>query len=209
MKKFPPLPVFPPITIPEIPSGSALEFYGGNKFTEFYGNHRKEFWGGKACTQFPYTPPPFHTAHYQRRGYFFNVGMFRTIKKLEGELLSTRRVDVIIYKEVTPDLGERIADDMQDDADKPGLFKRMTYAVQDYARFEPALRWLIPEDKKRDFCTEDKVRRMLQFGIKTSARPPAKSAPWDDVLYALAHPKTCELRTLHVGADFAKTRAAT
>lgn len=202
LRDFPPLPEFPKIAIEEIPSGSALEFYGGNKLTEFYGNHRARLWGGKNCTTFPYDPPPFHTAHYQRRGFFLNVGAFKTIQKLEDEFRSTRRIDVIIYKAVTPGLGERIADDMQGDVDKPGIVKRITYGVFDYLRFEPALRWLIPKDKKRDFCTEDKVRRMLRFGITTSDRPADMTAPWDDVLYAMSHPEECKIRTLWVGKDF-------
>ena len=202
LKDFPSLPKFDEIKIDEIPSGSALEFYGGNKLTEFYGNHRARLWGGKNCTQFPYDPPPFHTAHYQRRGFFLNVGKYKTIEKLEDEFKSTRRIDVIIYKEVTPELGNKIADDMLADIDKPGLFKRFTYGIFDYLRFEPALRWLIPKDKKRDFCTEDKVRRMLQFGIKTSDRPPDMTAPWDDVLYAMRNPDKCEIRTLFIGKDF-------
>jgi len=202
MKKFPPLPEFPRITIPEIPSGSALEFYGGNKLTEFYGNHRADMWGGKSCSQFPYTPPPFHTAHYQRRGFFFNVGAFQTIKRLEEEMISTRRIDVIIYKQVTAAQGELIADDMQAGADKPGIFKRITYGIFDYIRFEPSLRWLVPKDKKRDFCTEDKVRRMLDYGITTSDRAPDNTTPWDDVLWAMKNPEKAEIRTLHVGKDF-------
>lgn len=188
-----PLPFFLPIAISEIPSASILQFYGGNKLTEFYGNKRYGF---------PYKPPPFHSAFYCKDGLFLNVGKFKTIEPLEKEFRSTRRIDVIIYKELTQDVRDMMIRNAFLAADNPKIgFNLPTYGIRDYIRFEPYLRWLFPKDK-RDFCSEDVTKRFNAAGCEVSKNPSNRTAPWDLTQYAIDNTYRSEIRTLHIGKDF-------
>lgn len=197
MKKFKPLPVYLPIFVEEIPPASILQFYGGLKLTEFYGNRRYGY---------PYSPPPFHSAFYCREGLFLNVGAFKTIRALSSEKRSTRRVDVIIVKSIADAAARESVTQAFLDQDDPKIGLNLpTYGIRDYLRFEPWIRWMLPRDK-RDFCSEDVTKRFDSKGIKISNKPAYFTAPWDINLYAEARPDEFEFRTLWIGNEFGSKR---
>jgi hypothetical protein len=185
-----PLPKYPTIRIDEIPCASALLFYGGNRLTELVGNR---------LYKHPYRPPAFHAAFYIQDGIFLNVGKFKTLERVEIELRSTRRADVIIYNRLTPSSVKKLCADALLDTSHPRVGLNLPdYAMTDYLRF--GLRFLKPS--KKDFCSENVVELFAQEGVIVADRKAVDTAPWDLQEYAEAHPQECEIRTLWVGPDF-------
>lgn len=188
-----PLPNYQKIEINDILPASTLLFYGGNKATEFYGNHRYHH---------QYTPPAFHAAFYLETGLQLSVGKFKVIKIVEEEFRSTRRVDVIMYPTIPEDVRKKVLHDAYLDADDPKLGLNLpTYGFFDFLRFEPLLQWL--PKSKHDICSENVYKRFLAEGV-TVANKPSKTevAPWMLLEYALANPSRCQIRTLWIGKDF-------
>lgn len=184
------LPKYEDIGILQIPKGSVILFYGGNKLTELVGNkiykHR-------------YVPPAFHAALYAGNGVILNVGKFKTFQPLTKELISTRRVDVIIYNKLDVYKREDLVRDAMLDADKPRTgIQVSSYAITDYLRF--GLRFLKPS--KKDFCSENVVELLEGVGIKSSDSKAVNTAPWDLLEYALDHKDECDVKTLWVGTEF-------
>jgi hypothetical protein len=185
-----PLPSYRQISLGEIPPASAILFYGGNKLTEMAGNR---------LYKHPYAPPAFHAAFYIGDSLFLNVGKFRTIEDIGAELRSTRRVDIIIYKMITPDVRRALCHAATMDCSKPKIGLELPdYAIMDYLRF--GLRFLKPS--KKDFCSENCVELFATGGISISDLKACDTAPWDIQEFAEAHPDLCEIRTLWVGPDF-------
>jgi len=186
-----PLPEFPVILLDDIPAASAILFYGGNKLTELVGNRLYDY---------PFRPPAFHAAFYIGGvdHLFLNVGKFRTIQRIEDEFRSTRRVDIIIYKNIEPHIREHLASTATLDYSKPKVGLELPdYAFTDYLRF--GLRFLKPS--KKDFCSENVVELFASQNVKTSSRNAVDTAPWDLAAYAMGTP-SAEIRTLFVGPDF-------
>lgn len=188
-----PLPKFEPIELDHIPSASALLFYGGNKITEWYANHRYKH---------PYKPGAFHAAIYLEHGLTLNVGAYKVIHELSKEFLTTRRVDVIVYKDLTDTQRSFVRRQAYLDADDPKLFKFPTYGVFDFLRFEPLVRKFVPASKRKDICSENVAKHFSGTGCAVSEYEPARTAPWHLLEYALAHPGRCDVRTVWVGEKF-------
>jgi hypothetical protein len=189
-KNIEPLPEFDRIKLDDIPSSSIILFYGGNKLTEMVGNN---LYGHK------YTPPAFHAAFYCENGLFLNVGKFRTIEELSSELRSSRRVDIIILKNLNSTqrlVGVRFA---FLDSSKPKVgIELPDYSWTDYLRF--GFKFLKPS--KKDFCSENVVEIFQKIGVKVSDHLPVDTAPWNLLEYAISHPSECDIKTLFIGADF-------
>jgi len=204
MDKLPFLPEFPAIGTKQVPSGCIGIAMGGTKITEFYGNKRADLWGAKfkgGITKFPYVPAPYHAFFVGMDGLTLNVGAFKTIMPLEDHFNSTRRIDIIIPRglsdEIRYDMGREII--AQDNHPKIG-WNWPTYAITDFIRQEPLLRW-IPVSRK-EFCSENVTNTFRKYGVEVSARRADLTDPWDLYLYAFAHPESFELRTAWVGLDF-------
>ena len=190
-----PLPKYPPIKIEEIPAASGILFYGGNKLTELAGNR---------LYKFKYRPPAFHAAFYigdPEPGMFLNVGKFKTIQDISAEFRSTRRIDIIIYKNIDVDQRRRLAKLAIMDASKPKVGVSLPdYGITDYLRF--GLRFLRPS--KKDFCSENVCELLAAESVIVSSNKPVDTAPWDLQEFAEANPESCEIRTLWIGPDFKK-----
>jgi len=194
---------YPFIKQTNIPKASALQFLGGTKITEFYGNKRAELPFGKSLTKFPYYPAPYHTARYLGLGMTLNIQAFKNLIPLSSGFLPDKRIDVIIYKNIPDSVREDMCKDGLDDADKPKIgINFPTYGFRDFLRFEPLLRWL-PKSRK-DFCSEDFVLWMNKYSYVTSSRKPNMTAPWDLYLYAFDNNDSCEIRTVWIGPEYAK-----
>jgi hypothetical protein len=185
-----PLPDYPPIALEHIPPASTLLFYGGMKLTEMAGNR---LYGHK------YRPPAFHAAFYIEGGLFLNVGGFKVVQELGKELRSTRRIDVVIYKNIRPEYRKSMLRLAYLDASKPKIgISLPDYSWTDYLRF--GLKFLKPS--KKDFCSENVVEMFANGQVTVSDKKPVDTAPWDLFEYALDHPDQCEIRTLHIGPEF-------
>lgn len=205
----PSLPEYPGISIEDIPPASALLFYNGNKLTER---------AGRALFQHPYWPPAFHAAIYIGDRLFLNVGKFRTLEDLTTELRSQRRIDVVIYRDLTPEQRQEIARAATLDTSphRVGL-SLPDYAITDYLRF---LFRKLPASKA-DFCSENvaelfgrtSARGLKSLsswhavvkaagGIRIAAGLPVDTAPWDIQEGAEVGFGGAESRTLHVGRDY-------
>lgn len=202
-------PVYPWIRIDEIPPASCLLFYNGNRVTERAGarwfNHR-------------YWPPAFHAAFYLGNRLFLNVGKFKTIEDLTTELRSKRRVDVVLYTNLTQNQRDKMVRTAMMDTSGHRIGLRFPdYAVTDYLRF--LFRRLPPS--KKDFCSENvaelfgrapatgmksveswEAAVIAAGGIRTAEVLPLDTAPWDIQEWAEVHPARCEIRTVHVGGDY-------
>ena len=185
-----PLPEYPKIAVNEITYVSTLLFYGGNKLTELAGNR---LYGH------PYRPPAFHAAFYIDEGIFLDVGKFKTLTEVEKEFRTTRRIDVIIYKHITPEMHKRLCKEALFDTSKPKIGITLPdYSWTDYLRF--GLKLFKPS--KKDFCSENVVELFAKELVEVSAKRAVDTAPWDLLEFAEAHPELCEIRTLWVGSDF-------
>lgn len=188
-----PLPDYTTIEINAIPPASALLFYGGTWLTELAGNR---------MYRYPYKPPAFHAAFYIEDGLFLNVGAFKTIEQIESHLQTTRRVDVVIYKDTPQADRQKLLERAYTDTSKPKIgFSLPDYDWKGYLHF--GIKWFKPFGSK-DFCSENVVELFETAGVKVSANEPSETAPWDLQLYAEANPETCEIRTVYVGPDFKK-----
>lgn len=189
-KDLKPLPAYPSIAFTDIPKASTLLFYGGVKLTELVGNN---------VYGHPYNPPAFHAAFHCEEGLFLNVGAYRTIQLLNYFCRSTRRIDVIIYKDLSKEQQEQARREAYLNVSKPkGLIALPDYGWKDFLRF--GLPFLKPS--KKQFCSENVVLLFGKVGYKVSDLKPEDTAPWDLYEYALKHPELCEIRTAWIGADF-------
>lgn len=185
-----PVPVFQRISAANVKPASVLLFYGGNVWTELFGNR---------VYRHQYRPPAFHAAITVGSGEFLNVGKFKTINPLDKVYQSTRRVDVVEYQmlDTQRQFIESFARGDTDDPG-PGRIKFPTYAFTDYIRF--GLKWF--KQSRKDFCSENVVELMNAGGLTISDREPYNTAPWHILEYALSHPNECSVKTLWVGKDF-------
>lgn len=184
------LPKYDEIKLPKILPASTLIFYNGNKLTE---------WFGRQFAKHPYKLPAFHAAFYLSDGLFLNVGKFKTLQKLEDERLSTRRIDVITYKNIPDEVRRRLVIHAALDTTKPKIgFQLPDYAVLDYARF--LLKFLKPS--RKDICSENVVELFQSEGIQVSEKEPFNTAPWHLFEFAVKNPQLCEVRTYWKGPDF-------
>ena len=202
-------PVYPRITLDEIPPASALLFYNGNKLTER---------AGRAIFKHPYWPPAFHAAIYVWNHLCLNVNKFKTLEDVTEGFNSNRRIDVVIYHELTDEQRKEISREAALDASphKMGLVLP-DYAVTDYLRF--LFRKLPPS--RKDFCSENVVelfgrapahgvRRVSEWyeavkasgGIRIAPGLPVDTTPWDIQEGAETGFGGAELRTLHLGPDY-------
>jgi hypothetical protein len=190
-----PLPVFDRIALSAVKPASVLLFYGGNKITEFVGN---------VVYRHPYKPPAFHAALYLGTipylgdRLMLNVGGYKTLKDLDGELLSTRRVDVIELNmpDAAREAAKGIAAKDTSKLDKP--IELPDYGWTDYLRF--GFKFLKPS--RKDFCSENCVEILEQVGVKSSHKKAVDTAPWTLLEFALANPDRAHVFTLHVGDKF-------
>lgn len=187
------LPEYDFIKLEAVPPASTLLFYGGNKWTEFYGRKRYKH---------PYDPPAFHATFYIENGLMLNVGKFKTLTAVEREYASTRRVDAIIYRTIPDNVRKELMKDAYLGADDPKFGLNLpTYGWTDFLRFEPLLQWL-PKNK-HDICSEDVYKRFARYGIETATKPQkVEVAPWMLYEFALAHPELCDIKTVWRGLDF-------
>lgn len=184
-------PGYPFISLEEIPMASAILFYGGNHLTELAGNR---LYGHR------YAPPAFHAAFYMARGIFLNVGKFKTLQKLKEECRSTRRIDVVIYRDLSEAIRLRLCDEASLDTSRPKVGVSLPdYAWMDYLRF--AVRTFKPT--KKDFCSENVVELFALEGVRVSLKEPFNTAPWDLQEYAEKNSQ-CEFRTYWIGSEFMK-----
>lgn len=197
-----PLPKYTGIDLTHIPRASTILFYGGNKFTEFFGNK---------IYRHPYKPPAFHAAFYIEEGLFLNVGKFRTVQELEGEFRSNRRIDIITYLKIDDQTREELNRYAYLNTSKPKFgFEFPDYDVLGYLGFGirklaskiPVLKKWAFQSKKKFFCSENVVDIFATQKIEVSLRLDFETAPWDLFDYALAHPERCVINTLWVGKDF-------
>jgi hypothetical protein len=191
--KLQPLPEYSRISVEDIPKCSALLYYGAMPLTVFYGNRRHKH---------PYKPAAYHAAFYIEEGRTLQVGKFKVIQDIREDFTEKRRIDVVIYRDIPPEIRALLEADAYNSADKPKWgYNHITYGVWDFLRFEPLLRWL--PKSKRDICSEDVWKRFKRYGVMV-AHKPAKTevAPWDIFEYALENPGRCEVHTVHVGRDF-------
>jgi len=191
LKKAPtePLPGFPAADYLSIPAGSALLFYSGNKVTEMFANRVYEH---------PYAPPAFHAALTVGDGKMLNVGKFKTIESIKKELISTRRVDAIIYG-LTDVARLSVQASALADTDKPKVgFQLPTYGFTDYLRF--GLKWFRPS--KKDICSENVVELLANVGFNCSERESYNTAPWHLLEWALHNPDRAIVKTIWIGAKF-------
>jgi hypothetical protein len=192
-ENLPVLPVYPMIQVDDIPAASALVFYGlpGNALSE------------RICAWKYGCPfhPSFHAALMMRDGVFHNVGKFRTDELLSDEFKSERRIDVIIYKTMTEEARKEIMRATELDTSEPHTGLEFTdYGVQSFIHF--GFRFV--KSGKAVICSEDVVK-LLNVGLVWSSTETAKeTAPFELSTFAMKHPELCEIRTVHVGQDFAK-----
>lgn len=193
-----PLPAYPMTRLDQIPEASAFVFYGspGNKATELVG---QRLYG------FKYNPVPFHAALYLKDGEFLNVGKTREVLPIEKEYKNTRRVDVILYKKLTPEQRQAVVEAGYKDTSKANsplekLLKRPLpdYAVTDFLRF--GFKWFRPS--KKDFCSENVVENLNLGGLHPSDHEAVNTAPWDLVEWAEAHQLEADIYTLWEGDVF-------
>jgi len=112
---------------------------------------------------------------------------------------STRRVDVIIYKNISDETRKMLCRLAHLDTTKTKVVNLPDYDWTSFLRF--GLR-LFKNSSKKDFCSDNVVDLFKAGMVKVSDLPDEQTAPWDLLEYALAHPEECDIRTLHVGADF-------
>ena len=180
---------FPAIALEEVPAASVILFYGGNKVTELVGNRVYEF---------PFKPPPFHSALTVGDGEMLNVGKFKTIKPIKEELISTRRVDVIVYT-MSDTQRDIIAHNARKDVDSPRVGIQLpTYGVLDYLRF--GFKWFRPT--KYDVCSENCVENLATGGVTASDKEAFNTAPWDLLSYALDNIQQATPKTLWIGENY-------
>ena len=184
-----PLPGFPAVSILDVQPASCLLFYSGNKLTEMF---------GERVYRHPFHPPAFHAAITLGAGMFLNVGKFKTLNFISEEMRSTRRIDVIEYR-MDADQREKIRQAALIDADQPKIGLMLpTYGITDYLRF--GFPWFKPSE--RDICSENCLELLAVAGVRGSAKPTYRSAPWDLLTYALDNPEQCIVKTAWIGANF-------
>jgi hypothetical protein len=179
-----PLPPFPPLGLNAIPAASTLLFYGGTKLTENFGNY---------LARHPHKPAAFHAAFYAQDGVVVNVGKATKAVDFIELMKSTRRIDVIIYTDLLN--SKRIlavAEAMKD-------VGRNIYDWKGFISF--GLKFVRPS-RKHDFCSDNVVDIFNAVGYRVSARDSERTAPWHLLEFALANPKSCDVRTVWVGPDY-------
>lgn len=185
------LPKFPALPPEAVKPASALLFYGspGNRLTEMV---------GERVYRHKYHPPSFHAAFYVGDGLFLNVGKFKTLEELPGEMRSTRRIDVIEYN-LTGDVRRTLARHAMLDTSRPKFGLTFPdYAVTDYLRFLARL-W---KPSKKDFCSENVVEIFWKMGIQISELRAVDTAPWDLLEFAEKYNDFCRIYTVWTGPDF-------
>lgn len=185
-----PLPTYPLMEPDAIPKASILLYYNVNSLTEMIG---LKLYDHKYCL------PAAHAAIYTESGLIHNVGKFRLPKELKSTFRSTRRVDVIVCKDMDDETRDLIIRDCTMDISRPKIgFRLPDYAVLDYLRFG----WRIWKPTKADFCSENCVEIFHKRWAYISDLEPYNTAPWDLQEYAELNPTTRPMYTVHVGKDF-------
>lgn len=191
---------FPRLSPQHVPAGSALLFYGwpGNKFTERIGTN-KYGW--------PYNPPPFHAALMMRDGVFHNVGRFKTDRLLSTVLRSTWRIDCMtplsfIENTVRYDAAKvaRLMQVAELDTSVPKFGLDFTdYGVMNFIHFG----FSFIRHGKELVCSGNVDKLWGDVGETASEKDVHHVAPWDILDHGMKNPDDYQLRTVHVGRDFA------
>lgn len=186
------LPKFLDISTVAVPPASILLFYNGNKVTEFM---------GKVVYRHKYNPPAFHAALYIGGGLMLNVGKFVTEETVESEFRSTRRVDVIIYHNLTAEQRGLIIGRGYKDLNK-------FYDIGGFLSFGKKIPLIgkalgfLKGSKKLPFCSDHVTDSFGAGGQIVSQFESENTAPWHLLEYALLHPSISSIHTLHIGPDY-------
>jgi hypothetical protein len=185
---------YPLIKLEDVPPASAAIFYGtpGNAITE-----RIEV----NLYKCPFHPP-FHSALTMRDLMFHNVGRFRTNELLQEEFRSSRRIDIIIYKKInTEAIRAKIMQATILDTSEPHFGLDITdYGVLNFIHFG----FYFVYKGKELVCSGNVVKLLLDGNVRSSEDNASETTPHELVLYAMNHPDECEIRTLWIGAVYAK-----
>lgn len=211
-----PLPKYQDISCVDIPPASILLFYGGTELTETVGNY---------VYKHPFKPASFHAAGWLGDHKLLNIGAKATIEDIRTEYKSTRRIDVIILKDLTDAERKIICKKFERDAGQN------FYDAIGFLRFGGKLKvlaWMkgIHKSDRNDFCSDNIVdnfsenpwRRKgdtdemiteltLPRKIEVSYNSSEDTAPWHLLEHALDknfQNGTREVRTLWTGPDFGK-----
>lgn len=182
--KRPEMPLFPRMNPEDVPAASALLYYNGNWLTELVGRKKGNF---------PYERPPFHAAILIDHLQVVNVGWTTSIIPLARQMISTRRIDAIIYPDLTPAQREAICVSARQKCGR-GIYDWRGFLSQGISFINPAPR--------QDYCSQQ-VTTVFQKEnqIPVSIKTDEKSAPWDLFFGAKYGPTKTEIRTLWVGPD--------
>jgi hypothetical protein len=214
MAKLIPYPKFDTVSPEQVLKASIWLFYGGNKVTEFFGNH---------VYKHPFWPAAFHAAGGLGGAEMLNIGIEATIKDVRKEYQETRRIDVIELLDLTDFERDIICRKFRRDAGNN------IYDAGGYARMGSkfwVLRFLknIHASDKNDFCSDNVVdnfsepplRRkgeadeeynslLLPRKIEVSYLSSEDTAPWHLLEHAIDknfQNGTRRIRTVHIGPDF-------
>jgi len=181
-KPKPPLPEYQGILLEDVPPGSTLLYYGGVPVTEWVGRKKG----------FPYRTPPFHASLMVLDGMCLNMGWKPRIIPVQGQMQSTRRIDVVLYNDLS-------------DKDRFNICAsaalRNGRGNYDWRGFlSHGIKWIQPS-RRQDYCSQQVVSIHRENDHIISYKPEEESAPWDLYYFGAGNPY-CELRTLHIGKDF-------
>ena len=210
-----PLPEFKSINnINEIPPASILLFYGGTELTEVVGNY---------VYKHPYKPAAFHAAGYLGDGRVLNIGKEAKILDIREQFRSTRRIDVIVLKDLTTEEREIICKKFERDANNN------FYDVAGFIRYGGQLKILkflkkVRSSNKNDYCSDNVVDNfsepplkrpgdseqtyqslLLPRKIEVSYNDSENSAPWHLLEHAMDKDfqnGTRDVLTVWKGMDF-------
>lgn len=210
-----PLPQFKPVSnLADIPPASILLYYGGVELTEVVGSY---------LYKHPFSPAAFHAAGYLGNGKVLNIGKKAEILDIREQFRSTRRIDVIVLKDLTDEERAIIVKKFQRDA------KNNFYDAAGFIRYGGRLKALsflkkIKSSNKNDYCSDNVVdnfsepplRRpgdtdevyqslLLPRKIEVSYNDSENSAPWHLLEHAMDkgfQNGTREVLTAWKGTDF-------
>lgn len=188
------LPKYKKIKVDDIPKASTLLFYHGNKLTEFIGRY---------VYKHPYYPPAFHAAIYTGgvKNQLLNVGKFVTLDSLEDEFRSTRRIDVVIYKQLTmKERGLAIKRGMKDLGKPYDMMGFLSFGKK-IPLIGKLFSWA-KGSKQLPYCSDHVVDSFKAAPYQVSGYNDEETAPWQLLEYAERYPKTIEIRTVWIGPDF-------
>ena len=184
IKGLPIQPEYPRIDLKDIPPASAALYYGSGPYlTEKCGRVQ----GG-----YPFNRPPFHASLILAGGKHLNQGKTAEIKELKEEFRSTRRIDVIVYNELSTINRTVICEWAKGKQGTP-------YDVPGFLYF--GFRIWRPWDWA-DFCSEQVAMAFELIGYRVSEKSSKWTPPWGLWHWANgAGPKASRF-TLWQGSDY-------